>query len=91
MEEKKIAEFFKALSDTTRVRLIYAIMDSELCVSELAQRLNMNQSAVSHQLRVLRSSSIINARRDGKQMLYSMADGHIKSVMRQAEEYLMHT
>lgn len=89
VKEKKLAEFFKVFSDSTRVRVLYALMDSEFCVNELADELNMNQSAVSHQLRVLRDSRMINARRSGKQMLYSMADNHVKTLIQEGEKYLM--
>ena len=88
MREERLAGFFKTLSDPTRMRMLYALMNAELCVNELAEALGMNQSAVSHQLRILRDSRMITARRRGQQMLYSLADAQIKTVLQEGERYL---
>ena len=87
--ESRLAAFFMLLSNPTRMRMLYALMDVEYCVSDLAERLEMNQSAISHQLRLLRESGVITARRKGKQMLYSIADDHIRAVIHEGEKYLM--
>lgn len=78
-----LAELFKVLGDTTRVRIIYALFQSEMCVCDIAALLNMNQSAISHQLRVLKQTRLVKNRRDGKIVYYSLDDDHIKNIFDQ--------
>jgi len=72
-----LGDFFKTFGDSTRIRIVSALMAGELCVCDIAATLEMSVSAVSHQLRVLRSSKIVRTRRDGKQIYYSIDDQHV--------------
>ncbi|MBQ2287873.1 MAG: helix-turn-helix transcriptional regulator [Lachnospiraceae bacterium] len=85
----EVAELFKAFGDLTRAKIICALSESELCVSDLTQLLEMNQSAVSHQLRLLKQSRLVKTRRDGKIRYYSLADEHIKEMFKVAFEHVM--
>ncbi len=76
-----LAELFKCFGDSTRVRILCALLCGELCVSELCEALNMTQSAVSHQLKILKSAKLVAGRRDGKQIVYSLADEHVRSII----------
>ncbi|MBQ6889121.1 MAG: helix-turn-helix transcriptional regulator [Lachnospiraceae bacterium] len=90
-EEEKLfdlAEFFKIFGDTTRIRILYVLMCSEMCVCDLAQILGMTQSAISHQLRVLKQMELVRNRREGKSIFYSLADGHIKTILSQGLEHI---
>ena len=78
-----LAELFKVFGDTTRIKILYALLESELCVNDIAEQLNMTQSAISHQLRILKQSKLIKYRRDGKQMYYSLADDHVRMILDQ--------
>lgn len=82
-EEKlyDLAELFKVFGDSTRVRMLYLLMDGEQCVADISDKLNMNQSAISHQLAILKSSKLVKSRRDGKQMFYSLDDDHVKEIL----------
>lgn len=73
----KLSEFFKAFSDVSRLKIIQALSDNELCVCDIADITGMSQSAVSHQLRYLKSIDILSCRRDGKSVIYSLNDSHI--------------
>lgn len=84
-----VAELFKVFGDSTRVRIICALFESEMCVCDIADVLNMTQSAISHQLRVLKQARLVKYRRDGKTVYYSLADGHIKTIFNQAFEHIM--
>ena len=75
-----LAEFFKVFGDSTRLRILYALLSSEMCVCDLAALLDMNQSAVSHQLRVLKQANLVTFRKEGKVVYYSPADDHIEQV-----------
>lgn len=75
-----LAELFKVFGDTTRVKIIYAIKDNEMCVCDIAQFLGMTQSAISHQLRVLKKSRLVKYRRDGKTVYYSLDDEHVNKI-----------
>lgn len=81
-------ELFATFSDMTRIRIIEALLDHEQCVSELIDKLNMEQSAVSHQLRVLRKRNIVTRRRKGKQYIYSLSDLHIKTLYMMARKHI---
>jgi len=85
-----IADFYKVFGDSTRIRILYALVEKELCVGDLAQELNMSQSAVSHQLRVLRQNDLVKFRRDGKSIVYSLDDNHITDLLRQGLEHILH-
>lgn len=83
-----LAELFKVFGDTTRVRILYALFESEMCVCDIAALLDMTQSAISHQLRVLKQARLVKARRDGKVVYYSLDDGHIKTIFAQGLEHI---
>ncbi|MDG0812695.1 ArsR/SmtB family transcription factor [Cohnella rhizosphaerae] len=85
-----IAEWFKALSDPTRVKIISALMGRELCVHDLSELLEMGQSAVSHQLRYLRNLRMVKRRKAGKTVYYSLDDSHIEEIIRVTLEHLKH-
>lgn len=90
-EEDKLydlADFFKVFADSTRVKMLYVLMCSEMCVCDLAQVLNMTQSAISHQLRTLKQMNLVRNRRDGKTIFYSLADGHIKTILSQGLDHI---
>ncbi len=76
-----LAEFFKVFGDSTRIRILCVLMDGEYSVSDIAEGLNMTQSAISHQLRILKTSRLVSARREGKQIFYSLADEHVRSII----------
>lgn len=83
----ELADFFKVLGNTTRIKIIYYLYHSEMCVSELVDRLDITESAVSHQLKILRDCKIIQTRRKGKMLLYSMSDKHIYMTIKQGIKY----
>lgn len=83
-----LADFFKVFGDSTRVRILSALDIHEMCVCDLANVLNMTKSAVSHQLRVLRQSDLVRARREGKNMIYALADDHVQSIFELAMEHI---
>jgi ArsR family transcriptional regulator, lead/cadmium/zinc/bismuth-responsive transcriptional repressor len=78
-----LAELFKVFGDTTRIRILYALFASEMCVCDIATLLNMTQSAISHQLRVLKQARLVKYRKDGKIVYYSLDDDHIKYIFDQ--------
>ena len=84
-----VAELFKVFGDSTRVRIICALFENELCVCDIAAILNMTQSAISHQLRVLKQARLVKYRREGKTVFYSLSDAHIKNIFNQAFEHIM--
>jgi ArsR family transcriptional regulator len=84
----ELARLFKVLGDQTRIRILNALYRSELCVCDLTAILGMNQSAVSHQLRVLRDSRIVRSRKQGKNVLYSLDDSHISDLIRVGFEHI---
>lgn len=79
-----LSEIFKLFADETRLRIICAILNTELCVCDLCEILNLNQSAVSHQLQLLRNSKLVKYRKEGKQVFYSLEDEHIESIIKMA-------
>lgn len=83
-----LADLFKVFGDSTRIRILYALIGGELCVGEIAAMLEMTSSAVSHQLAILRRNKLIGSRRDGKSVFYSLADGHVRTVLSQGLEHL---
>ena len=83
-----LADFFKIFGDTTRIKMLYVLLCSEMCVCDLAQILNMTQSAISHQLRVLKQMDLVKSRREGKTIFYSLADGHITTILSQGLDHI---
>ena len=87
---EQLAETFKALADPTRVRILHALSHAELCVGDLAAVLGMSESAVSHQLRLLRGLRVVRARREGKQVFYALDDEHVTRLFQLSLEHLGH-
>ncbi len=83
-----LAELFKVFGDTTRVKILYALFEAELCVGDMAQLLGLTQTAVSHQLRVLKNSKLVRFRREGKIIFYSLADEHVRRIIDQGMEHV---
>ncbi|MCC6095690.1 MAG: metalloregulator ArsR/SmtB family transcription factor [Eubacterium sp.] len=83
-----LAELFKIFGDSTRIRILFVLFDSERSVGEIAEILNMTQSAVSHQLKILRQSKLVGARREGKQIFYFLADEHVHTIIRVGREHI---
>ena len=83
-----LAELFKVFGDSTRIRILYDLMRGEKNVTEIAEDLSMNQSAISHQLKILRTSRLIRSRREGKAMVYSLADDHVKTIIAMGVEHI---
>ncbi len=84
-----IAELFKGFADTTRVRILFALSQGEKCVTDIAQEVELSQSAVSHQLRLLKGMQLIRFKREGKNILYSLADDHVKTILEMGLEHVM--
>ena len=84
----KLADLFKIFSDFTRIRILDILIKGELCVQDIADALEMNQSAISHQLRILKQAHLVKARRDGKTIYYSLADDHVMTIMAQGLEHV---
>ena len=84
-----LAELFKVFGDTTRIRILYELFGGELCVTDIAGRLSMTQSAISHQLRVLKVSRLVKARRDGKTVYYALDDDHVRSIIEKGVEHVL--
>lgn len=83
-----LADFFKVFADTTRIKILYVLLTQEMCVCDIAQTLEMTQSAISHQLRILKQMDLVKNRRDGKTIYYSLADNHIVSILNQGMEHI---
>lgn len=83
-----LAELFKVFGDSTRIRILYVLFEAEVCVCDLAQALNMTQSAISHQLRILKQSKLVKNRREGKSVFYSLADDHVRTIIAQGREHI---
>lgn len=84
-----LAELFKTFGDTTRIRILYAIDVEETCVCDIAKMLNMSQSAISHQLRILKQMKLVKGRREGKTIYYSLSDSHVKTIIEQGLEHIL--
>lgn len=84
----KLADLFKIFSDSTRIRILDILIRGELCVQEIANELEMTQSAISHQLRVLKQAHLVKSRREGKTIFYSLADDHVMTIMAQGLEHV---
>ena len=87
-ELSDLADFFKVFADTTRIKILYVLLKQEMCVCDIAQALEMTQSAISHQLRILKQMDLVKNRRDGKTIYYSLADNHIASILNQGMEHI---
>ncbi len=83
-----LAELYKVFGDSTRIRLLYVLMEEELCVCDLAALLKMSLSAVSHQLRILKQARLVKFRKEGKTVFYSLADLHVKTIIAQGMEHI---
>lgn len=83
-----LADLFKVFGDPTRLRILYTLSSGELCVFDIADSLQMTQSAISHQLHILKTSRLVTSRRDGKTIFYSLADSHVRTIIQQGLEHV---
>ena len=83
-----LADLFKVFADTTRIKILYALMQSELCVADIPQVVNGSQSAVSHQLRILKQAHLVKFRREGKSVIYSLSDDHVYTMLAQGMTHI---
>lgn len=83
-----LAELFKVFGDSTRIRILFVLFEAEVCVCDLAKALNMTQSAISHQLRILKQSKLVKNRREGKSIFYSLADDHVRTIIAQGLNHI---
>lgn len=83
-----LAELYKIFGDSTRVRILFVLSEAEVCVCDLAQALNMTQSAISHQLKILKQSKLVKSRRSGKSIFYSLADEHVRMILELGLEHI---
>ncbi len=83
-----LAELFKVFGDSTRIKILFALFEAEVCVCDIAESLHMTQSAVSHQLRILKQAKLVKSRRDGKQVFYSLEDEHVATIINVGLEHI---
>lgn len=83
-----LSDFFKLMGDSTRIQLLWALEETEMCVGDLAALLNMTKSAVSHQLKILRSAKLVKAQKRGKNVFYALSDQHVRTVLEMALEHV---
>ncbi|MCM1083261.1 MAG: metalloregulator ArsR/SmtB family transcription factor [Clostridium sp.] len=83
-----LAELFKVFGDSTRIRILFVLFEAEVCVCDLAAALNMTQSAISHQLKILKQNKLVKSRREGKSIFYSLADNHVRTIIAQGCEHI---
>ena len=83
-----LAELFKIFGDSTRIKILYVLLESEMCVCDIAQLLGMSQSAISHQLRALKQSKLVKYRREGKTVFYALSDAHVRTILNQGMEHV---
>ena len=83
-----LAEFYKVFGDATRIKILLTLYEKELCVCDIATALNMTQSAISHQLKVLKQMKLVKNRREGKSIIYSLADSHVSTIIAQGREHI---
>lgn len=86
----RLSDLFKVLGDYTRIKIIYALFNKELCVCDIAELLNMSQSSISHQLRILKSARLVKFRKEGKVVFYSLDDDHIEQIINSGLEHVEH-
>ena len=83
-----LAELFKVFGDSTRIRILFVLFEAEVCVCDLAQALNMTQSAISHQLKILKQNKLVKSRREWKSIFYSLADDHVRTIISMGREHI---
>ncbi len=83
-----LAELFKVFGDSTRIRILFVLFEAEVCVCDIAGALRMTQPAISHQLRILKQAKLVKSRREGKSVFYSLADGHVRTIIAQGREHI---
>lgn len=83
-----LADFFKVFADSTRIKILYALLQTPMCVCDISQVLNVSQSAVSHQLRMLKQMKLVKFKREGKTIFYSLSDNHIENILNQGMEHI---
>ncbi|MGN1113805.1 MAG: ArsR/SmtB family transcription factor [Oscillospiraceae bacterium] len=83
-----LAELFKIFGDSTRIKILYALFESELCVNDISKLLGITQTAVSHQLRVLKTNKLVRFRKEGKNVFYSLSDDHVRSIIEMGMEHV---
>ena len=83
-----LADLYKLFGDSTRLRILYVLLDTELCVCDIAELLGMTVSAISHQLRLLKQAALVKFRKSGKSVLYSLADSHVQTILAQGMEHI---
>lgn len=83
-----LADLFKIFGDSTRIKILFALLEKKMAVGDLADELGMTQSAISHQLRILKSNGLVKFNRKGKSIIYSLADGHVTSILNQGIEHI---
>lgn len=87
-EISDLSDLFKIFGDATRLKILFVLFEAEVCVCDMAEILNMTQSAISHQLKILKQSKLVSSRREGKSIFYSLADGHVRSIIAQGREHI---
>ena len=83
-----LAELFKVFGDSTRIRILFVLFEEEVCVCDLAEALQMTQSAISHQLKILKQNKLVKGRREGKSVIYSLADDHVRTIIAQGLQHI---
>lgn len=91
MELYDLSELFKVFGDSTRIRILFVLFEAEVCVCDLAEALNMTQSAISHQLKILKQNKLVKSRREGKSVFYSLADEHVRMIISMGLEHIEET
>ena len=87
-ELQDLAEFYRVFGDATRLKILYVLLSAEMCVYDIASVLGMSQSAISHQLKILKRSKLVTSRREGKSVFYSLADDHVRTIIGQGREHI---
>lgn len=83
-----LSELFKVFGDSTRIRILFVLFEAEVCVCDLANAINMTQSAISHQLRILKANKLVKSRREGKSVFYSLSDDHVRTIIAMGLEHI---
>ena len=87
-QSEELAQLYKVFGDATRIRIMHCLLEEEMCVSSLSERLDMTQSAISHQLKLLKMNKLVKSRREGKQMYYSLSDDHVSGIIAMGFEHI---